>query len=182
LQLQPISPYLADVNLETKRLQIRQLTLADAPFFFELVNDQDWLQFIGDRNVRTIEDAENYLQYKIMTSYAVFGFGIYLVLEKESQTPLGIAGFVKRDELEHVDVGCAFLPKGRGKGYAFEAAKALMDYGTATFKFKTILAIANKDNVRSHHLLEKLGLSFQKYVQLNDEEEEICLFTFRSKS
>jgi RimJ/RimL family protein N-acetyltransferase len=166
------------MNLETKRLHIRKLTLEDALFFFELVNDPDWIRFIGDRNVQTLADAENYLEYKIMTSYAVSGFGFYLVIEKESETPVGIAGFVKRKELEHVDVGFAFLPKGRGKGYAFEATKALMEYGISEFKFEIILAIANKDNVRSHRLLEKLGLSFKKYVQLYDEEEEICLFTF----
>lgn len=163
--------------LETDRLHIRKLTLEDAPFFFELVNDPDWIRFIGDRNVQTLQDAKNYLEFKIMTSYAIHGFGFYLVLERESQTPLGISGFVKRKVLEHVDVGFAFLPKGRGKGYALEASQALMNYGISELKFETILAIANKDNVRSHQLLEKIGLSFQGYIKLYDEEEEICLFT-----
>jgi RimJ/RimL family protein N-acetyltransferase len=163
--------------LETDRLRIRKLTLDDTPFFYELLNDKDWIRFIGDRNIQTHQDAQDYLANKIIPSYTHWGFGFYLVVEKASNNSLGIAGFVDRDELEFVDIGFAFLPKGRGKGYALEAAKALMKFGTSELQFETILGIANKDNVRSHRLLEKLGLSFQGYVQLDDEEEEICLFS-----
>ena len=163
--------------LETERLLIRELTVKDAPFFLELVNDKDWKRFIGDRNVHSLKDAENYLSEKIMTSYDDWGFGFYLVIEKEVSQPIGISGFVKRDELEYVDVGFAFLPLGRGKGYAYEATKTLMDYGINELKFSTILAIANNDNIRSHQLLQKLGFTFTKYIKLDDEDEEISLFS-----
>jgi RimJ/RimL family protein N-acetyltransferase len=165
------------MNLETDRLYIRKLTLDDTAFFYELLTDKDWIRFIGDRNIQTHQDAQDYLEHKIIPSYSKWGFGFYLVIEKATQTSVGISGFVKRKELEHVDVGFAFLPIGRGKGYAFEATQALMDYATSEWKFETILAIANKDNVRSHQLLQKIGLSFQGYVKLYDEEEEISLFS-----
>ena len=163
--------------LETDRLIIRKLTKEDASFFYDLVNDESWKRFIGDRTVNTIQDAEDYLTNKIMASYQKFGFGFYVVIEKETNNSLGISGFIKRKELEHVDVGFAFLHVGRGKGYAFESANALMKYGKTTLNFTTVLAIVNKDNKRSHRLLEKLGLRFEKYVQLYDEEQEISLFT-----
>jgi RimJ/RimL family protein N-acetyltransferase len=164
--------------LETQRLVIRELTLEDAPFFFELVNDPDWIRFIGDRNVQTVDDAKDYLQNRIFKSYEESGFGFYAVVLKSSNEVMGISGFVKRDELEHVDVGFAFLPKGRGKGYAFESTEALMNYGVKTFNFQKVLAIANNDNEPSHHLLKKLGFTFEKYVKLHDEEDEISLFSF----
>ncbi len=163
--------------LETERLTIRELSIEDAPFFFDLLNDKDWKRFIGDRNIETLKDSENYLTHKIIPSYTNWGFGFYLVLEKSTKTPLGISGFVKRKELDFVDVGFAFLPKGRNKGYALESTKALMQYGIKTLEFTTILAIANNDNERSHSLLKKLGLQFEKFVRLYDEEQEISLFS-----
>lgn len=166
--------------LETKRLVIRKLTLEDASFFYELVNDPDWILFIGDRNVQTIQDAKDYLKNRIFKSYETSGFGFYAVVQKSTQEVLGISGFVKREELEYVDVGFAFLPKGRGQGFAFESTQALMNYGLNELKFDKVLAIANNDNARSHHLLKKMGFEFDQYVKLYDEEEEISLFTFQS--
>lgn len=163
--------------LTTERLIIRQLTLKDCSFFFELVNDPAWIQNIGDRNVKTLQDAEDYLNDRIIPPYNDLGFGFYAVVDKETKTILGISGFIKRDELEHVDVGFAFLPQGRGKGYAFESTQALMDYGKKTLGFTTILGIANNENKRSHRLLEKIGLRFQRYIQLYNEEKEISLFS-----
>jgi RimJ/RimL family protein N-acetyltransferase len=166
------------MRFETQRLIIRELTLDDASFFFELVNDPDWIRFIGDRNVQTIDDAKDYLQNRIFKSYQDFGFGFYAVALKSSLEVIGITGFVKRDELEQVDVGFAFLPKGRGKGYAFESTDALMDYGIKTLNFQTVLAIANNDNDHSHHLLKKLGFTFEKHIKLYAEEKEISLYVF----
>lgn len=166
--------------LETERLIIRKLTIEDAPFFFELVNDPDWIRFIGDRKVKTVDDAQDYLTNRIFKSYETFGFGFYAVVEKTNQQVMGISGFVKRDELEHVDVGFAFLPKGRGQGFALESTQALINYGVNSLNFETILAIANNDNKRSHNLLKKLGFRFKKHVQLYDEEQEISLFCFNA--
>ncbi|MFY0630619.1 MAG: GNAT family N-acetyltransferase [Flavobacteriaceae bacterium] len=163
--------------LETQRLVITELTIQDTPFFFELVNDEDWKRFIGDRNINTLKDAEDYLTEKMIPSYKKWGFGFYLVSEKDSGTPLGISGFVDRESLDFIDVGFAFLPIGRRKGYGYESTKALIEYGKQNLQLDTLLAIANKDNVRSHLLLKKLGFRFSKHTTLYDEDEEICLFT-----
>lgn len=167
----------SSMKLETDRLIIRNLITNDTAFFFELVNDPDWIRFIGDRNVQTLKDAEKYLTNRIIPSYTNWGFGFYAVDEKATQKTVGVSGFIKRDELEYPDVGFAFLPDGRGKGYAFEATHELMKYGKDVLKFETILGIANNDNERSHNLLRKLGLSFVKHIQLYDEEQEISLFS-----
>jgi len=165
------------MRIETQRLVITELTKMDAPFFFDLVNDEDWKRFIGDRNIKTHQDAEDYLTNKVISSYKKFGFGFYLVSDKNSGIPLGISGFVDRDGMEFVDVGFAFLPAGRKKGYGYESTKALLEHGQKNLKFDTVLAIANKNNERSHALLKKLGFRFSKHIKLNKEENELCLFT-----
>jgi len=165
--------------LETRRLLITELTVDDAPFIFKLMNDKEWKRFIGDRNIHTLEDAKNYLTERLIPSYKNWGFGFYKVADKNTDEPLGISGFVERNELEHVDVGFAFLPEGRKKGYALESTQALLFYASDELDLKTILAIANKDNKNSHRLLKKLGFRFQKNIKLYDEKEEISLFTNR---
>ncbi|MFY0603126.1 MAG: GNAT family N-acetyltransferase [Flavobacteriaceae bacterium] len=165
--------------LETRRLLITELSVNDAPFIFQLMNDKDWKRFIGDRKIHTLQDAENYLTERLIPSYKNWGFGFYKVVDKNTDESLGISGFVDRDDLEFVDIGFAFLPKGRNKGYALESTQALLFYGTEKLKFTTVLAIANNDNDNSHKLLKKLGFRFQKYIKLNVEEEEISLFTNR---
>lgn len=163
--------------LQTQRLLITELTIKDAPFFYELVNDDDWKRFIGDKNIHTIKDAEEHIAEKMIPNYKKFGFGFYLVSDLETKTPLGISGFVDREGLDFVDVGFAYLPTGRNKGYAYEAAKALLEYGKEKLNFDTILAIANNDNERSHHLLKKLGFRFDKLIKLPNGDQEISLFT-----
>lgn len=165
--------------LETRRLLITELTVDDAPFIFKLMNDKEWKKFIGDRNIHTLDDAKNYLSERLIPSYKNWGFGFYKVTDKNTDEPLGISGFVERNELEHVDVGFAFLPEGRKKGYALESTQALLFYASDELNLKTILAIANKDNKNSHRLLKKLGFRFQKNIKLYDEKEEISLFTNR---
>ena len=108
--------------LETDRLTIRQLTLADAPFIVELVNTPGWLRFIGERNIKTSEQAENYLKNGPMASYAQNGFGLYGVELKSEKTPIGMCGLIKRETLPDPDIGFAILPEFTGSGFAFEAA------------------------------------------------------------
>ena len=163
--------------LETERLQIRKLIKEDASFFYELVNDADWKRFIGDRNIHTVLDAKSYLTNKIIPSYTYSGFGFYAVIEKKTGRPIGISGFVDRDGLDFIDVGFAFLPMGRNKGYAYESTKALIEFGKEYLGFDTILAIANNENKRSHQLLTRLGFSFKKFIKLNNETQEISLFS-----
>lgn len=163
--------------IETKRLLIEVVELEDSPFIFKLLNSPTWIQFIGDRGVKTIEDAENYIQKSLLASYAKNGFGLYKVSLKVTKEPIGLCGFLQRDYLESVDIGFAILPAYEGKGYAFEAAQALMDYGISTLKFKAILAITSQNNTRSQKLLNKIGLLKKGTIKPSGEEPEVLLYS-----
>ncbi|MFK5879293.1 MAG: GNAT family N-acetyltransferase [Flavobacteriaceae bacterium] len=162
--------------LETERLFIKELTVKDAPFFYHLVNDPDWLRFISDRNVNSIADAKDYLIAKIIPSYEKFGFGFYLVKTKNGTHSIRIAGLIDREGMEHVELGFAFLPKYRGKGYAYEARKEIMSYASTELKIEPLVAITDLENIKSAKLLEHLGFRFDKNIQLPDFEKPSKLF------
>ena len=161
--------------LETDRLRLRRLALDDDAFIVELLNDPSWLRFIGDKGVHTLEDARNYLRKGPLAMYERHGFGLYLVERKEDSIPIGMCGLIKRDSLDDVDLGFAFLPKFRVNGYAFEAASAVLAHGKADFALKRIVAIASPDNLRSIRLLDRLGLKFEKRVRLAADADELRL-------
>lgn len=161
---------------ETERLNIRWLTEDDADFILELLNEPSWLKFIGDKGVRNVEDARKYIVEGPMAMYDQYGFGLYLVEMKDSRTPIGICGLIKRESLENVDVGFAFLEKYGAKGYAYEAATAVMEYGRNHLQLHRIVAITTEDNEKSVKLLEKLGLTFEKLIPSHDESETLKLF------
>jgi RimJ/RimL family protein N-acetyltransferase len=162
--------------LETDRLILRRLTTDDAVFMLQLMNEPDFHRFVGDRGLRTTDDAATYLAEKILPSYDRFGFGFYRVELKTGGSPIGMCGLVKREALEWVDVGFAFLEPFRGKGYAFESASAVMDYGRTVLGLKRIVGITAPNNQISIRLLEKLGLHFEKKFHLPGFGEESLLF------
>jgi len=162
--------------LETPRLYLRELTEADADFIIQLLNEPAYIIFIGDRGVRTHEDARTYLRERIITSYEKNGFGLYLVELKDDATPLGVCGLINRDGLPDVDIGYAFLSSHRNNGYATEAAEAVMAFGVHTVGLKRIVAITAVDNESSKKVLEKIGLHFEKLITLPDDDDEIMLF------
>jgi len=162
--------------IQTERLELREYTLDDAPFIYTLMNSEGWLKNIGDRNIKTIEDAENYMQKHYLSSYEKHGFGPYLVSLKEEGTPLGSAGLYKRDNLEHPDVGFAFLPEFANKGYAYESSKAVMQFASETLELETIVGITIETNLSSIKLLKKLGLAEIGTYKYEDGEE-LLLFS-----
>ena len=164
-------------NLCTDRLNIRELTTDDAPFILRLLNEPSFIHFIGDKGVRDIEAAREYIRNGPIASYQQHGFGLYLVTRKTDGLSLGICGLLKRESLSHVDIGFAFLPEFWNKGYAFESASAVMDYGKDVLKLTRIVAITNKDNDASAKLLEKLGLRFDRLIRLSNEQDETRLFS-----
>jgi len=164
--------------LETERLILRLQTTDDASFILELLNDPSWLQFIGDRGVRTIEDAKAYILNGTVRMYEQYGFCLFLVERKEDHVPIGICGLVKRDSLEDVDIGFAFLPKYWAKGYAYEAASAVMAYGKDKLGLNRIVGITTQENHASAKLLKKIGLQFEQLIQLANDAEELSLFVF----
>ena len=163
--------------LETDRLILCQLSPNDAPFILELLNDESYLRFIGDKQVRTLDDARNYIVNGPMASYQRFGFGLYLTKLKVDSSPVGICGLIKRESLDDVDVGYAFLAASRGKGYATEAGQAIVEYARTVVGLKRVVAIALPDNYASIKVLEKLGLRFEKTIVWPDDNEKCSLFS-----
>lgn len=166
------------IVLETERLTLRWLDVKDAPFILELVNDPAWIQFIGDKGIKNLEDAKKYILNGPVDMYNKMGFGLYLVERKEDLTPLGMCGLIKRDSLEDVDIGFAFLEKFRSKGYGYESAVAVIEYGVQKLGLKRIVAITSIDNVASGTLLEKVGLRFEKII--SDSGEDLKLFGYNA--
>jgi RimJ/RimL family protein N-acetyltransferase len=166
----------------TDRLLLRKFTLEDAPFILELVNDPDWLKFIGDRNIHNEEEAKNYIVNSFFMSYQTYGFGPYLVALKDTEQAIGLSCLIKRDALENVDIGFAFLKKYRGNGFALEALKATKKFAHATLHIGTLLAITNTDNEASMKLLKRLDFRIDKKIQLPGEKEEVYLFVESDKS
>jgi ribosomal-protein-alanine N-acetyltransferase len=164
--------------LETERQILRWLSAEDAAFILELVNDPAWLQFIGDRGVRTLEDARDYILTGPVAMYHREGFGLYLVELKQSATPIGICGLIKRVGLEDIDIGFAFLPAYCGQGYAYESASAVMIYAQDTVGLNRFVAITAPDNQRSIALLTKLGLSFVDMLKSGEDQPEVMLFAW----
>jgi RimJ/RimL family protein N-acetyltransferase len=162
--------------LETKRLILRWLSTDDAAFIFRLVNEPSWLKYIGDKGVRTLQDATNYIRNGPVKMYGRLGHGLYMVELRDGREPLGICGLIKREALEDVDLGFAFLPNFWGNGYAYEAAAAAMSYGKNVLGLSRIVAIVSQDNHPSGKLLEKLGFRFERVVALNADEEELKLY------
>lgn len=163
-------------DIKTDRLLLCHLTTADAPFIFELLNTPGWLQFIGDRSIKSEEDAINYILNGPVKSYAENGFGLMLVKLKDDGTPLGICGLIRRPALDDVDIGFAFLERHTGKGYAAEAASATLNYGWQVLGLKRIVAITTADNLHSIRLLEKTGMHFEKKMFMVGDAEELLLF------
>jgi RimJ/RimL family protein N-acetyltransferase len=164
------------IVLETERLVLRHLTLNDAPFIVELLNEPSFLRFIGDRGVKDLQGARQYLLSGPIASYRRFGFGLNLVFLKETGEPIGICGLLKRETLKDVDVGFAFLPAYWRKGLATESARATVDAARDTFGLKRIVAITSPDNAGSIKVLEAIGLKFEGAIRLGDDPREVKLF------
>jgi RimJ/RimL family protein N-acetyltransferase len=161
---------------ETERLKLREFSREDAPFLLELLNTPEWIKFIGDRNVRTIDDARDYASNRLISSYHRFGFGLYMVQLKKSSVPIGMCGLVRREALEDVDLGFAFLPEYTGLGYAREASTAAMDVARKKVKSKRLVAVTMVDNSHSINLLQKLGFNFERTVNFPGEDQTLMMY------
>lgn len=162
--------------LETKRLTLRQFEVEDAAFIFELVNTPDWLTYIGDKHIRSVDDAKTYLLNGPLKSYQENGWGLWMIELKESQTSIGMCGLLKRNTLDDIDIGFAILPKYFRMGYGFEIASATLNYATQKLKIQRIVAIVSPGNVPSTKLLNKLGLQHEKTLNLPGDNQ-VLLFS-----
>lgn len=161
--------------ITTTRLHIRPFTPDDAPFILELVNSPGWLKYIGDRGVKTIEDAKTYLTDRLIASYDEHGYGFYHTALLTNQQPIGMFGFAKRPFLEQPDLGFALLPGFEGRGYAVEASNAVMDYGQKVLNLQQLTAFTLPTNEKSIRLLERVGFHRAGPFFIPGEEEELLL-------
>ena len=164
--------------IETERLVLREFDLKDDEFIVELLNSPTWLKYIGNKNVNNSDDARKYIEDKFIGSYRENGFGFWMVELKFISVPIGLCGLIKRDTLNDVDIGFAFLPDFAGNGYGFESAYATLEYAFKELGLKRIVAITLESNTASIGLLNKLGLKFEKMTnQGGDNNEELMLFS-----
>jgi RimJ/RimL family protein N-acetyltransferase len=168
------------IPIGTERLVLRELTLDDAAFMLDLLNDADFLGYIGDRGVRTLDDARQYIANGSIASYAQHGFGFWAVLPKGTETCIGICGLARRESLEDVDIGYAFLPAWRGQGYALEASHAVMQLAREHIGLTRIVAITALENPASARLLEKIGLRFERLIRPHADAQELRLFAWNA--
>src|SRR5215813_59034 len=157
-------------SLQTQRLLLRRFTVEDAEFILTLLNEPAFLRYIGDKKVRNLDDARQYLLNGPMASYERNGFGLNCVELRETHTPIGMCGLLKREELPEPDIGFALLPDFRNQGFAFEAAEAVLQDARS---LPRILAITSLDNEASINLLQRLGFRFEKIVKLSPHGEQL---------
>lgn len=165
--------------IETDRLILRELISDDAEFILALLNTPKFIQYIGDRGVRSVEQAGEFIKNRYRQSYRDHGYGLYAVELKTDNTPIGMCGFVRRDTLPGPDLGFAFLPEHECKGHGFESAIAMLQYGREKLGFTAVLAITSQDNEASGKLLEKLGFKFDRLIESADET--LMLFSSEPK-
>jgi ribosomal-protein-alanine N-acetyltransferase len=163
-------------ELETSRLTLRRFEFDDALFLVRLLNEPSFIENIGDRGVRSIDDAHRYLREGPMAMYERFGFGLWRVARKSDDAAVGMCGLLKRDILPDVDIGYAFLPEYWGSGYGAEAAEATMRHGAAKFGLKRLIAVVSPGNEPSIRLLEKLGLRHERMFAMRADEPEVRLY------
>lgn len=166
----------SDVVAESERLVVRRLTLDDAPFVLALLNEPSFLRYIGDRGVRTLDDARAYLEAGPLAGYARHGHGLYLVTERDGGAAVGMCGLLRRDTLPDPDIGFAYLPAYWSRGYAQEAARAVLAHARRDLGLTRVGAIVQPDNAPSIRLLERLGMTFERTVRLADDADELAYY------
>jgi len=162
--------------LQTPRLFLREFTVDDTEFIVRLLNTPGWLEFIGDSNVRTEEQAREYLLTKPIKDYQEDGFGPSLVGTRDNNIPIGMCGLIKRSNLDHPDIGFAFLSEFTGQGYAHEIARAVLTYAREVLHISQVLAITLPNNQTSINLLQKIGLTLEKSFSFPNDDTELLLF------
>lgn len=164
-------------QLETARLRIRRLEPGDAAFILELVNDPSFIRNIGDRGVRDLDGARNYIDRSSSASHQKHGYGLDLVELKATAEPAGICGLLRRDYLDGPDIGFAFLPRFTGFGYAVESAMAIIGHARRVLELPRVLAIVSPGNERSIRVIEKIGLRYERMITPPGDSQAILLFT-----
>lgn len=168
-------------EFETERLLIKPTSVGDAEFIYQLMNTPKFLKYIGDRNIKSIEDAENYIRIKMLPQLNHLGYSNYSLIRKSDDSKIGTCGLYDRDGLDGIDIGFGLLPEYEGLGYAYESANRLKKAAFEEFEFEKLNAITSKENISSQRLLEKLGLEMAGTIKLPNEDEELLLYKIEKK-
>ena len=163
-------------TLETERLQLRWLTLEDADLMLEIWNDPAFMRHVGDRGIRTIDEARAAMAEGALQLYEKYGYGPYRMAVRDDDTAIGICGLFRRDNLDEPDIGYAVLPEYCGKGYGYEASCAVMDYAQSHLALERLIAIISPGNEASIGLIRKLGLRFERMHRMHEEDDEVCIY------
>ena len=163
-------------ELVTTRLVLRRLELDDAAFLVQLLNERSFLENIGDRGVRNVQDAHRYLREGPMAMYAKYGFGLWHVSLQSDGTAIGMCGLLRRDTLPDADIGYAYLPEHWGKGYALEAADATLRHAAEKFGLRRVIAVVSQGNAGSIRVLEKIGMRFERMHSMDPGEADVRLY------
>lgn len=164
-------------QLETERLYLRRVTLDDADLMLAVWNDPAFVRNVGDRGIRTVEQARESMKSGALKLYEDYGYGPYSMVLKSDGCQIGICGLFKRENLEDPDIGFAVLPDYCSKGYAGEAAFAVVAHARDDLEIRGLIAIVSPDNTASIGLIEKLGLSFDRMITMPGDEDEISLYS-----
>ncbi|MGR5450177.1 GNAT family N-acetyltransferase [Vibrio sp. PNB22_3_1] len=166
-------------TLNTERLILRLVSVEDAPFILELYNHPDFYRFVGDKQIRTLDEAQRYIELNMLHMEKLKGVSLLVVETKDDNQPIGICGLVKRDTLTALDIGYGYLPTAYGKGYAIEAAKAVVKFARDGMNIENLVAITKNDNIRSISLLKKLGFQYQRVEQQYDNGRTLQLYSMK---
>lgn len=167
-------------SFETERLILKPASADDAAFVLALYNSPKWIKYIGDRNIKTIEDAKRYIEVKMLPQFEKLGYSNYIVIRKSDGAKIGTCGLYERDGLTTIDIGFAFLPAYEKQGYGIEAASKMKEIGIHHFNIKEMCAITTKDNFSSQKLLEKLDFTYVKIIRIPNDDEDLLYYEFKA--
>jgi len=162
--------------IHTERLILKPVSLEDAEFILELVNSKEYIENIGERNIRTLSEAQDYIQEKMVNHFKQHGYGNFLMTTKKDGAKIGCVSLYNRPDVDGVDIGFVLLHRYTKNGFAYEGAHALKIYAKETLGLSGITAFTTKENKDSQRLIEKLGLQFKKNMIFEDEKEELMLY------
>lgn len=168
-------------EFETERLLIKPTSVGDAEFIYQLMNTPKFIKYVGDRDIKSVESAKDYIKTKMLPQLKRLGFSNYTIFRKSDNTKIGTCGLYDREGLDGIDIGFAFLPGYERKGYAYESANRLIQAAFEEFEIEEIKAITSKENISSQRLLEKLGLEMAGTIELPNEDDELLLYKIEKK-
>ncbi|WP_297798113.1 GNAT family N-acetyltransferase [uncultured Eudoraea sp.] len=168
-------------EFETERVRLKPTSVEDAEFIYQLMNTPKFIQYIGDREIKSVVRAKDYIKTKMLPQLQRLGYSNYTVFQKSDNSKIGTCGLYDREGLDGIDIGFAFLPQYEGRGFAYEAANRLKNAAFEEFEIQEIKAITSKENSSSQRLLEKLGLEMADIIILPDDDEELLLYKIQKK-